>query len=239
MFCCWGHAMSQIHICFFALSPRTSWVFLSLWFCVDGIQNPTHVFLTVPCSHRSFYRPYHHWPVRIPLAKRLPWSLLLYYALTSSYYFPRPCIQQQDVQWIHLFCDILYSVSWTDPLTAFHDLVSFICSSIVIIENVLAQPEMTFVFLFLLELALLFLCLVVFHSPWFHCFLKTSLHFPPHWFPFSLSITSSPSLINFSSKCNLTPTSSIGLNYSTTIAFSSLIVSLHAASIHQLVNLAM
>ena len=81
----------------------------------------------------------------------------------------------------------LQRLSWTNPFTAFHDLVYFICSSIVIIENVLAQPEMTFVFLFLLELALLFLCRV-FHSPWFHCFLKTCLHFPPRWFPFSLFI---------------------------------------------------
>ena len=35
---------------------------------------------------------------------------------------------------------------------------------------------MTFVVLFSVELALLFLCLVVFNSPGFHCFLQTSLH---------------------------------------------------------------
>ena len=47
---------------------------------------------------------------------------------------------------------------------------------------------MTFVFLFLVELALLFLCLVVFNSSGFHCFLQTSLHFQPRWFPFSFFI---------------------------------------------------
>ena len=49
----------------------------------------------------------------------------------------------------------------------------------------MAQPEITFVFLFLVELALLFLCLVVFDFPGFHCFRQTSLHFPPRWFPCS------------------------------------------------------
>ena len=52
----------------------------------------------------------------------------------------------------------------------------------------MAQPEVTFVFLFLVELALLFLYLVVFDSPGFHCFLQTSLHFLPRWLPFSFFI---------------------------------------------------
>ena len=52
----------------------------------------------------------------------------------------------------------------------------------------MAQPEMTSVSLFLVELALLFLCLVVFDSSGFHCFLKTSLRFLPRWFPFSFFI---------------------------------------------------
>ena len=45
------------------------------------------------------------------------------------------------------------------------------------------------VFLFLVELAMLFLCLKVFDSPGFHCILQTSYHFPPRWFPFSFFIS--------------------------------------------------
>ena len=47
---------------------------------------------------------------------------------------------------------------------------------------------MTFVCLFFVELALLFLCLEVFDSPGFHCFLQTCLHCLPRWFPFTLFI---------------------------------------------------
>ena len=42
--------------------------------------------------------------------KRLPSSLVFYYASTSTRCLPRPCIQQPDVQWYHLFRDIFYSV---------------------------------------------------------------------------------------------------------------------------------
>ena len=98
--------MSQIHIFFFALSSRVKQVFSPLWFCVGGIRNPARVFLfrfptpffvpTILCT-----RPYHYRPVRIPSPKRLP---------ASTRCLSRPCIQQQGVQWFHLFCDILYSV---------------------------------------------------------------------------------------------------------------------------------
>ena len=158
------------------------------------MQNPTQAFLsrpptpflvtTVPCT-----RPYSHQPGRIPSPKWLPWSLVLYYVSTSTHCSPRPCIQQK------MFNDFIsfatYSTESNPP--AFHDHVSTICSSIVVIEDAfllykfLAQPDMIFVFFFV-ELALLFLCLVVFDSPGFHCFLQTSLHFLPCWFPFSFFI---------------------------------------------------
>ena len=106
----------QKSIFFSLLYPRgSSQGFSQLWFCIDGIRSPTRNFFfrfptpflipTVLCS-----RPCHYRPVRIPSPKRLPWSLVLYYASTSTHYLPRPSMQQQDVQWFHIFCDILCSV---------------------------------------------------------------------------------------------------------------------------------
>ena len=114
-------------IFFSLLCPHgSSQVFSTLWFCVDGIQNPTRVFLfrfptpfftpTVLCT-----RPYHHQPVRILSRKRLPWSLVLYYTLTSTRCLPRPCIQQQ---WFHLFRDILYSVRLEPILSLLSTILS-------------------------------------------------------------------------------------------------------------------
>ena len=67
-------------------------------------------------------------------------------------------------------------------------VIIIIIITTILIIIVLAQPEMTFVFLFLVELALLFFFLVVLGSPGFNCLLQTSLHFPPRWFPFSFWI---------------------------------------------------
>ena len=103
-------------IFFSLLCPQGSSQFFSpLWFYIDGIRDSTPVFpfrfptpfliLTVLCN-----RPHHHRPVHIPLPMRLPGPLVLYYALTSTHCLPRPCIQQQDVQWFHLIRDKLYSV---------------------------------------------------------------------------------------------------------------------------------
>ena len=116
---------------FFSLfcSQGSNQVFSSLWFYVDGIPNPTRdfpfrfatLFLvpTVLCT-----RPHHHRPVRIPSPKQLPWPLVLYYVLTRTYCLPKPCIQQEDVKWFHLFCDILYSVCLEPILSLLSTILS-------------------------------------------------------------------------------------------------------------------
>ena len=130
-------------IFFSLLCPRgSSQVFSPFWFCVGGIRNRTRVFLfrfatpfLVPTILST--RPYHHQPLCIPSPNQLPWSLVLYYALTSICCLSRPCIEQQDFQWFHLFLwHTLQHPSWAYPLAAFHNLLSTICSSIIMIEDV-------------------------------------------------------------------------------------------------------
>ena len=107
----------------------SSLVFSPLCFYVDGIRNPTRVFTfcfptpllvpTVLCT-----RPHHYWPVLIHSPKWLPWPLVLYYPLTSTRCLSRPYIQQQDVQWFHLFRDIFCSVRLEPILSLLSTILS-------------------------------------------------------------------------------------------------------------------
>ena len=139
---CWGHAMSQIHIFYFALSSRVKSSLLPIVVLRDGILNPIQVFL-----------------FRFPTLFLVP-TIKLYQTIsttTSSNSFAQvtamiisalSCLDEYL-----LFAKTLHSAKrcsmvsfilqhtlkhppWTNPLAAFHDLVFTICSSTVMIEDV-------------------------------------------------------------------------------------------------------
>ena len=137
------------------------------------------------------------------------------------------CSMLLSLSWHTLQCP-----SWTNSLAAFYDLVSTICSSIDMIEDVFLP------------------CKVCLNQRWYSSFVLGRIDFAAplscsfwfSWIPllsanksshsatlvsilFLHLITSSSSLIDFHSKRNLTPPSSIILTNSTSIAFPSLIVS--------------
>ena len=242
---------------FSLLCPRgSSHVFSPLWFYIDGIRNPTRVFLcfptpflvpTVLCT-----RPYRHQPVCIPLPKRLPWLLVLmiisalscldkYLLFAKTLHLAARCSMVSSLLW-----HTLQYTSWTYPLAAFQDLVSTICFSIIMIEDVFLPCKLRLnqrwhssasswknwlCCSFVLKCSILLDSIAFCKQVFFFC--HVGFHF------LSSLITSLSSLIDFPSKCNLTPTSSIVFTDCTMVAFSSLIASLfHPASIHWVINLA-
>ena len=138
----------------------SSQVFLPFWFYLDGIRNPTRVFqFRIPLSYPSLYQtispPTSSYSFTQGTAMTI--SALLYldkYSLFAKTLNPtRKCSMVSSLLW-----HTLQHQSWTNPLAAFYHLVSTICSNIVMIEDVflpckfLAQTEVTFVELTLVEL---------------------------------------------------------------------------------------
>ena len=115
MFRCWGHAMLQIHIFFFAWSSRVksgplAVVVFHRWNSKSHSSFPSFSNI-ISRSHRSLYQT-----ISPPTsfysfaqATALIISALLCLS-TSTCCLPRPCTQQQDVQWFHLFSGIVYKV---------------------------------------------------------------------------------------------------------------------------------
>ena len=129
-------------IFFSLLCPQgSSQIFSSLWFYVDGLRNPTRVFPFrfptpfLPHSHRSLYQTtspstslYSFTQTAISISALL---CLDKYSLFAKTLHPAArCSVVSPLSWHTLQCP-----SWTNPLAAFHDLVSTICSSIVMIED--------------------------------------------------------------------------------------------------------
>ena len=111
---------------FFLLFLRgSSQVSLPFWFCADGIRNPTQLFLfRFLHSHRSLNQ-----------TMSPPTSSYSFAQATAMIISALLCLNKSS-----LFAKTLHPAtdapSWTNSLAAFHDLVSTICSSIVMIEDV-------------------------------------------------------------------------------------------------------
>ena len=142
MFRCWGHAMLQVHIFFFALSSRVNSglltvVVLRRWNSKSHTNFPLSFSSTIPRSHHSLHQ------TTSPLTSS--YSFAQATAMTISALL---CLDEYSLfaKALHLAtrCSMVSSLSghtlqcpsWTNLVAAFHDLVSIICSSIVMIEDV-------------------------------------------------------------------------------------------------------
>ena len=89
----------------------SSQVSLPFWFCVDGIRNPTQLFLfRFPHSHRSLNQTISPPTSSYSFAQATAMIISALLCLNKSSLFAKTLHPATDAQWFHLFLDIPYSV---------------------------------------------------------------------------------------------------------------------------------